>query len=113
MELMQSDKGRKKLRSTLAHFADFDPAMMVPIPPNQQHPPLIRQLLTDLGAPRICSLISQNADWDGLEMDLDIALEEIVGYGFGTIVNCVPGKLAFFEGKKPKDRFILKRGWMT
>ena len=106
---MQSDKGRKKLRSKLAHFADFDPASIVPIAPNQQHPLSIHRLLADLGAGEFCSLISENADWDGLEMSLDTALKEIVGYGFGTVVNCVPGKLAYFEGEGPKHRFILKR----
>jgi hypothetical protein len=42
-------------------------------------------------------------------MSLDIALKQIVGYEFGTIVNCVPGKLAYFEGEGPKHRFILER----
>src|SRR4051812_9301888 len=98
LALMQSEKGRKKLRSTLAHFGDFDPAVIVPIPANQQHSPSIHRLLTESGAPRTCSLISENAHWDGLDMDLSIALQKIVGYGFGTIVNCVPGRLGFFEG---------------
>lgn len=110
LQLIQSAKGRKKLRSTLAHFGDFDPATMVPIPPNQQHPLMIHQLLTESGAPKVCSLISENADWDGFDMDLDVALKEIVGCGFGTIVNCLPGKLAYFEGEGPKHRFILKAG---
>lgn len=109
LELMRSDKGRNKLRSALAHFADFDPGTIVPISPNQQHPRSIHRLLTDSGAPRICSLISENANWDGLDMELDIALQEIVGNGFGTIVNCIPGKLAYFEGEGPKRRFILKK----
>ncbi len=109
LELMQSEKGRNKLRSALAHFAGFDPATIVPISPNQQDPRSIHRLLTDSGAPRFCSLISENANWDELDMELDIALKEIVGYGFGTIVNCVPGKLAYFEGEGPKRRFILKK----
>ena len=110
LELMQSEKGRKRLCSTLAHFVDFDPAAIVPIAPKQQHSASIHRLLTELGAPKVCSLISENTDWDGLEMDLNVALREIVGYGFGTIVNCVPGTLAYFEGEGPKHRFILKRG---
>jgi hypothetical protein len=110
LELMESDKGRKKLRSTLAHFTDFDPATVVAIPPNQQRPTFIHRLLTDSGAPTFCSLVSANADWDGLDMDSDVALKKIVGYGVGTIVSCIPGTLAYFEGEEPKDRFILRRG---
>jgi len=33
-------------------------------------------------------------EWDGRDMELDVALREIVGYGFETIVNRVLGKLA-------------------
>jgi hypothetical protein len=110
LELLRSEKGRKKLRSTLAHCDDFDPTVIVPIPSSQQHPSSIYRLLVELGASTTCSLISENADLDGLDLDLDLALTRIVGLGFGTIVNCVPGKLAFFEGEGPKARFILKRG---
>jgi hypothetical protein len=28
----------------------------------------------------------------------------------GTNVCCVPGRLAFYEGEAPKNRFILRRG---
>ena len=27
----------------------------------------------------------------------------------GTIISCVPGRLAYFEGEAPKNRFILQR----
>ena len=40
-------------------------------------------------------------------MQLTIALEAVVGYLEGSIVSCLPGRLAFFEGED--GRFILKR----
>ena len=27
------------------------------------------------------------------------ALKEVVGYGTGIVLSCIPGKLAYFEGK--------------
>jgi hypothetical protein len=36
------------------------------------------------------------------------ALKETVGYGIGTVLSCVPGKLAYFEGEL-RERFLLVR----
>lgn len=40
-------------------------------------------------------------------MQLSDALEEIVGSGMGTILSCLPGRLAFLETED--ERFILAR----
>jgi hypothetical protein len=45
---------------------------------------------------------------DGEDMDLLTALKQIVGYGTGTVLSCVPGKLAYFEGEI-RERFLLVR----
>ena len=81
LELLQKSKGRRKLRASLAHFADFNPATIVTLTSNQQHALSISQLLTGLGAPTTCYLISENSDWDAVEMDLQRALQQVVGYG--------------------------------
>jgi len=36
---------------------------------------------------------------DGQELLLESALESVVGNGIGTILSCIPGKLAYFEGE--------------
>jgi hypothetical protein len=33
----------------------------------------------------------------------------VVGRGMGTLISCVPGQLAFFEGEGPSHRCILAR----
>jgi hypothetical protein len=40
-------------------------------------------------------------------MPLDQALKATVGNGIGTILSCIPGKLAYFEDEE--ERFILHR----
>jgi len=32
-------------------------------------------------------------------LQLESALESVVGNGMGTILSCIPGKLAYFEGE--------------
>ena len=77
------------------------------IEPSQQNPESIYAILRSLGAPSTCHVIS-NSKLDGSEIELLSALEQVVGYGMGTVISCVPGKLGYFEGEW-KERYILER----
>jgi hypothetical protein len=41
-------------------------------------------------------------------MELLAALKQIVGNGTGTVLSCIPGRLAYFEGEI-RERFLLVR----
>jgi hypothetical protein len=53
------------------------------------------------------SLISEDPALDQKELPLVHALEQIVGCGMGTVLSCIPGRLAFVETED--ERFILER----
>jgi hypothetical protein len=76
-------------------------------PPAQSHALLIAKLLRSKGAGEKCWAISEDAELDGREVELDSILPEIIGHGMGTILCCVPGKLAFVESED--GRFILQK----
>jgi len=59
----------------------------------------IYQLLKSKGAGLTCLAISEDSEIDGQELDLRAALEHVNGRQIGTILSCVPGKLAYFEGE--------------
>jgi hypothetical protein len=59
-----------------------------------------------MGAPESCHVIGGKRD--GQDVELLDALRETVGYGVGTVLSCVPGKLAYFEGEL-RERFLLVR----
>jgi hypothetical protein len=69
----------------------------------------ILELLRMKGAGPTCWVISEDSDLDAREMDLHEALKKTIGRGMGTILSCVPGKLAYFEDEE--DRYILQRKW--
>ena len=73
----------------------------------KSHASLIGKLLRSKGAGEKCWAISEDVKLDGREVELDSILSEIVGYGMGTILCCVPGKLAFVESEN--GRFILQK----
>lgn len=104
IELLDSARGRKKIRFGLDHFADLDPRFCHRIKPSEQHIPNIFQILRSLGAPPVCYVISSGDELDGREMDLSKALRDIIGRGAGAFVSCLPGKLAYFESDEKNER---------
>jgi len=39
---------------------------------------------------------------DGKRISLEVALKQVIGQGYGTLLSCVPGALGYFEGEEPK-----------
>ena len=105
---VSSAKNRKKFTKALAHFHDFDSRVLKPIPPNSHNAQKILDLLKQKGAGQECFLISESSKLDNRSMELKKALEEIVGFGLATIVSCIPGKLAYYEGEEINERYILE-----
>jgi hypothetical protein len=107
LEFLKSPKNRKKFINVLAHFKHLDPKFAKSISGNQGNPSALLKLLLGKGAGVKCWVISENAELDGKEIDLQTALAETVGRQMGTFISCVPGKLAYFEDED--GRFILER----
>jgi len=42
-------------------------------------------------------------------MPLEDAMKEISGGDMGTILSCIPGKLAFFRGEEMRSERLLER----
>jgi hypothetical protein len=105
IDQLQAVKQRPKLRARLAHFADFEEAAIVPLDPGGD----VAAQLRARGAPAECWTISEAERLDGRAWPLTQALTEIVGSGIATIVSCMPGTLAFYEGESIKRRFMLVR----
>ena len=108
LELLASSKNRHKFTSKFDHHGRdyFIPECIRSIEPRHQHPPNIADILRAMGAPETCHVIG--GEHDGQDMELLTALKQIVGYGTGTVLSCIPGKLAYFEGEI-RERFLLVR----
>lgn len=103
-------KARQKfMNSHLFHMKDLDLRFAERIEPISQRAATIYSMLRERGAPSTCYVISGSSDRDGTESDLRKALDETVGSIGGTFLSCVHGKLAYFEGEEPNERYILQR----
>lgn len=106
-EMVADSRLRHKFTCQLAHFKDFDPQYRLPIPNNRLFADNIARELDKRHSPKIVFAISEDPALDQKEVHLVQALEQIVGRGMGTILSCIPGRLAFVETED--ERFILER----
>lgn len=107
IEILANPKRRHRATVTLAHFTDFDPSTVVLLAGDAQTPEAIEAALRSRGAGEHCHVISENRAIDGKHLPLKSALEKVVGQGMGTLLSCVAGELAYYEGHDPSDRRIL------
>lgn len=106
-EFVSNPKLRRKFTSGLAHFSDFDPSYRLPIPSNKLFTDNIARELQKRRSPSVVFAISEDPSLDRQELPLLDALNQVVGSGMGTILSCIPGRLAFVETED--ERFILER----
>jgi hypothetical protein len=106
-EILSNPRLRRKFTDQLAHFADFDPKYRLSIPSNKLFVNNIALELKKRHSPTIVFAISEDPRLDQKELPLVEALIQVVGRGMGTILSCIPGRLAFVETED--ERFILER----
>jgi hypothetical protein len=106
-EILSKPRLRHEFTEQLAHFADFDPKYRVSIPSNKLFVGNIARELRKRHSPNIVFAISEDPELDRKEIELMEGLHRIVGRGIGTVLSCIPGRLAFVETED--EHFILER----
>src|ERR1700722_10123553 len=107
LNLLQTDKGRKKLRSYISHFKDLDKKYCTAAHKLHSYVELY-DLLKLAGAPDTCYIISENSKYDMRSLEILEAGKQLFGSGVSFFLSCIPGQLAYYEGEDPNERFILK-----
>ena len=106
-EILSNPRLRHKFTDQLAHFTDFDPKFRLPIPSKKLFVDNITFELKKRHSPDLVFAISEDPALDQKELPLVEALKQTVGRGMGTVLSCIPGRLAFVETED--ERFILER----
>ena len=102
---LANPKKRGKLLDRLNHTPDFDPRFMNTLPSNVDAAHILRQH----GSPTDVYLISSSEQLDGKTLPLDEAVSETEFHGWGTLISCIPGRLAYYYGEAGETRALLER----
>ena len=105
LTLLGKKKTRSRVLDGLNHCYDLDSRYSTFLPPSTD----VLGALRARGAPEGCYLLSDAPELDGREMSLSEAIESIELEGWGTLVGCIPGRLAFYYGEQGEQRAILER----
>jgi hypothetical protein len=108
--LLGDPKRRRQFTDGLAHLKWLDLRFAHPIPASTAHTAAeLAALLRRKGAGKTVWIISEDRSIDGRELPLDAAMGLTWGQCRGTILSCVPGKLAFFRGEEIRSERLLER----
>jgi hypothetical protein len=106
-QILSNPRLRHKFTHQLAHFTDFDPKYRRLIPSSKLFVNNLALELQKRRSPKIVFTISEDPALDQTELPVVEALHQIVGRGMGTVLSCIPGRLALVETED--ERFILER----
>ncbi|SRR5581483_365409 len=111
LDFFASPKARWKALLELQHFNGdiIDARWAEPVTRAESTPESISQRLRQKGAPDDCYIFSNAPSLDRRSMLLADAIQAVHGVGCGTVISCIPGALAFFEGELFPDEHILHR----
>jgi len=105
LESLSVAKRRESFLDRLNHCRDIDERYATPLKAGVD----IVASLSSLGAPATCYLISATASLDGKEMPLADGVAKSEMGGWGTIISCLPGRLAYYYDECGERRMLLKR----
>src|SRR3954449_4432176 len=96
---VSSAKLRPKFLRELYHFDDFDAACIIELGGATDSATGLIAELRRLGATDDCYVISNNDDMDGATKPLAEVIKRVFALVEGSLVCCIPGRLAYFEGE--------------
>ena len=103
--MLSNPKKRSSVLDRLNHLNDLNERYVTWLPSNAA----VEQLLRQEGSPEKVYVVSDNKDIDGKLMPLDEAVSKAAVGGWGTIVSCIPGQLAYYYDEMGARRAVLKR----
>ena len=101
--LLGNPKRRQTVLNALDHFHDLDPRYIIDATSRFD----ILMLLRSKGAPNDCHIISNVPELDGRDMPLAQAVEMADLGRWGTLIGCIPGRLAYYHGEDGEARLLL------
>jgi hypothetical protein len=102
-EMLREPKRRRAWLDRLNHCRDLDSRRATPMDPHDD----VADLLRRCGAPEQAYLLASDDKLDGQLLELEAAIQAAHRSGWGTIISCVPGRLACFYDELGDRRLLL------
>lgn len=102
---LKNERRHGRFLEELDHFRwALDDRYVWEIPSGEEYVDSVERLLCKLGAPDECVVICNEGDCGSFS--LRHALETLIGSGYGAIVSCVAGELAYYQEHDNYSTFV-------
>jgi len=105
-------KHRQECLDRLNHCSDFNERYVTWLPRDPRSTTRneeIAAVLRQKGSPKMVYVLACACPVDGKIMPLLDAMDETTVAGWGTIISCIPGELAYYYDEEGERRAILER----
>lgn len=109
LQLLPQRNRRKEVLVSLNRKLNYLHDLATEVPNDQDYPEALERLLKAKGAPDTCHVVANGLALDGREVPLREALETICLHKFGSIISCLPGRLAYYRPEAPGAGVILAK----
>ena len=107
LQMLANPKRRRDILDRFNHLLDFDPSFAALVPKEMRTSERVVQLLRQRGAPEMCHVVVDSLDIDSEDLPLKEALESIIAHDFGSVVCCLPGRLAFHKPEAVEQTWYI------
>jgi hypothetical protein len=103
LQKLASSKHRRSFLDRLNHCSDIETRYATALPSRAD----AVAVLQSRGAPASCYVISDIVAIDNRELALADAIDQAELGGFGTLICCVPGRLAYYIDEAGSERRLM------
>jgi hypothetical protein len=107
LQLLPDKSRRGELLGRLNNKLDYVREFATEVPGDQDYPEKLEKLLKGLGAPATCHVLVKGLRIDGRELPLREALDTLCLHMYGSLISCLPGRLAYYRPEAPGAGVIL------
>lgn len=107
LQLLPDKSRRGEVLGRLNTKLDYLREFATEVPGTQDYPEELEKLLKAHGAPATCHVLVKELRIDGREVPLRQALDTLCLHMYGSLVSCIPGRLAYYRPEAPGAGIIL------
>jgi len=107
-QFLANPKRRQEVLERLNHQLAYMPALANEVPNGQDFPDALEALLRSKGAGPTCHVLVDGLKLDGQELPLREALRAVFMHRGGSVLCCIPGRLAYYKPESPAAGILLE-----
>lgn len=107
LQMINDNKRRGNFTGQLAHFNDLKYDLFEEVKGGDKKT-FIKNKVESFLKVEDCYIISESYEIDQQRLNIDTALDKIIGYPMGTLLVFGDAELIYYEAEGPSDRWITK-----